>query len=132
MNQYVQPAGWMAPKGYSNGMSARGRIVTVAGQVGWDPRTCKIGMKDFAHQASQALDNVLVVLKTAGASPGHVTRMNWYITDREAYLEAQKEVGIAYRARFGSHYPAMTLVVVAGLLEEGALVEIEATAVIPD
>lgn len=132
MNQYIEPAGWMKPQGYSNGVAARGRIISVAGQVGWDPRTGKIGLMDFAHQASQALDNIVVVLRAAGASPGHVVRMTWYITDRAAYLEAQKDVGIAYRTRFGSHYPAMTLVIVAGLLEPGAMVEIEATAVVPE
>jgi len=132
MNEYVEPKGWLAPKGYSNGVSARGRIISVAGQVGWDPRNQTFGLKDFAHQASQALDNVLVVLRAAGAAPGHVVRMTWYITDRQAYLESQQEIGIAYRTRFGSHYPAMSLVVVKELLEKDALVEIEATAIVPD
>jgi enamine deaminase RidA (YjgF/YER057c/UK114 family) len=132
VNDFIEPDGWLAPKGYSNGVSARGRIVMVAGQVGWDPRSGKFGMKDFAHQASQALDNVVVVLRAAGAAPGHVVRMTWYITDREAYLAASKAIGIAYRTRFGSNYPAMSLVIVAGLLEPDALVEIEATAVVPD
>jgi enamine deaminase RidA (YjgF/YER057c/UK114 family) len=132
MNEYVEPKGWLPPKGYSNGVSARGRIICVAGQVGWDPRNQTFGMKDFAHQASQALDNVLVVLRAAGAAPGHVVRMTWYVTDRQAYLDSQQEVGIAYRTRFGSHYPAMTLIIVKELLEKDALVEIEATAIVPD
>ena len=132
MTDYIEPEGWLPPRGYSNGVSARGRVVAVAGQVGWDPRNCKFGLLDFAHQASQALDNVLVVLRAAGASPGHVVRMTWYITDRAAYFAAAKDVGNAYRSRFGSHYPAMTLVIVQSLLEPSALVEIEATAVVPD
>ena len=127
-----EPEGWPPPRGYSNGVSARGRTVMVAGQVGWDPKTGKFADRDFAHQTGHALDNIVAVLRAAGAAPGHVVRMTWYITDRHAYVAAQKTIGIAYRTRFGSHYPAMTLVIVAGLLEPDAVVEIEATAFVPD
>ncbi len=127
-----QPDGWPTPRGYANAVSARGRIVAIAGQVGWDPRTETFAAHDFAGQAAQALENVVAALAAAGAAPGHVVRMTWYVTDREAYVAARRELGPAFRARFGSHYPAMSLVIVAGLLEPGALVEIEATAVIPD
>ncbi len=127
-----QPADWPAPRGYSNAMSARGRVVAVAGQVGWDPRTETFTAGDFVGQTAQALDNLVAALAAAGAAPGHVVRLTWYVVDREAYVAGRREIGLAYRARFGSHYPAMSLVIVAGLLEPGAMVEIEATAVVPD
>jgi len=127
----LNPPGWDPPSGYSNGVAARGTIVFVAGQIGWDERR-RIVSEDLAGQAEQALRNVVAVLAEAGARPGHVARMTWYVVDREAYLAAQKDIGRAYRAIFESHYPAMTLVEVSALLEPGALVEIEATAVVPD
>jgi enamine deaminase RidA (YjgF/YER057c/UK114 family) len=128
----VSPEGWPRGAGYSHGTVARGRIVFTAGQIGWDPVTMRIGSRDFGAQVAQALDNVLAVLRAAGADPAHVTRMTWFITDRAAYTGAQHAIGAAWRERFGRHYPAMSVVIVAGLLDAGALVEIEATAVIPD
>jgi enamine deaminase RidA (YjgF/YER057c/UK114 family) len=127
----LQPPGWTAPKGYVNGIAVTGRLVFVAGQIGWNPETCAFETDDFAAQTSQALANVATVLREAGAEPAHVVRMTWYITDKAAYLANQKEIGRAWREVMGRHYPAMTLVVVAALLEDRAKVEIEATAVVP-
>ena len=106
-------------------------MVAVAGQVGWDPHTSHFGSDDLVAQTTQALRNVADVLAAAGARPEHVVRLTWYVTDRDAYLRGREGIGAAYRAVFGRHYPAMTLVVVAGLLEPRALVEIEATAIVP-
>ena len=128
----VQPDGWAAPVGYANGVAARGRLVFVAGQVGWDPTTGTFASDDFVAQARQALLNVAAVLRAAGAEPRHLVRLTWYVTSRSEYLAARREVGDAYRALLGRHYPAMSLVVVHGLLEERAKVEIEATAVVPE
>ena len=127
----LQPEGWDAPRGYSNGIEAQGRLVFVAGQIGWNPRTCAFETDDFVGQVDQALRNVRAVLEAAGAGPEHLTRMTWYVTDRAAYLADTRALGRVWRDTFGRHYPAMTLVVVAGLLEERAKVEIEATAVVP-
>ena len=127
----LQPEGWGTPKGYVNGLEAEGRLVFVAGQIGWNPKTCAFETDDFVGQTDQALRNVLAVLAEGGAGPEHVTRMTWYVTDRAAYLANTRALGRVWRDSFGRHYPAMTLVVVAGLLEEGAKVEIEATAVVP-
>ena len=134
MNRHriVQPEGWPRPSGYSNGLSSRGRVVSVAGQVGWNPRTCRFDTDELAAQARQALDNVVAVLRAGGASPMHVVRMTWFVVDRRAYADARAAIGKAYREIMGDHYPAMSLVVVAGLLEEKALVEIEATAMVPE
>ena len=126
----VQPEGWNQPKGYSNGFLAAGRLLAVAGQVGWNERE-EFVSDDFAAQAGQALRNVLAVVTAAGGAPQHVVRLTWYVTDKRAYRAAQREIGLAYRELFGSHYPAMTLVEVKGLLEDRAVVEIEATAVLP-
>ena len=130
MNVVIQPDGWPRPKGYANGMSAEGRVIAVAGQVGWDPLTGRMVSDDFAAQTAQALRNVAAVLAAAGAGPAHVVRLTWYITDRDAYLAAAAPIGTAYREVFGRHYPAMSVVVVAALIEAGAKVEIEATAVV--
>jgi enamine deaminase RidA (YjgF/YER057c/UK114 family) len=127
----LQPEGWGAPKGYANGIEAEGRLVFVAGQIGWNPATCAFETDDFVGQTDQALRNVLEVLAEGGAEPEHVTRMTWYVTDRAAYLANTRALGRVWRESFGRHYPTMTLVVVAGLLEERAKVEIEATAVVP-
>ncbi|HEX7880076.1 MAG TPA: RidA family protein [Candidatus Eisenbacteria bacterium] len=127
------PEGWPRPVGYANGVSVPcGRFITVAGQVGWNPHTLEFESSDLATQTRTALANVLAVLSAGGAEPRHVVRMTWYVTDRQAYLDARTAIGRAWRELFGSHYPAMSLVVVAGLLEALALVEIEATAVVPD
>lgn len=128
----IQPDGWPRGGGYAHGTSARGRIVTIGGQIGWDPRTRQLVAPDFAPQVAQALANVAAVLHAGGGRAEHLTSMTWYLTDRRAYLEARHAIGSAYRERFGKHYPAMSVVVVSALLEEGALVEIAATAVIPD
>lgn len=126
----LQPKDWAPPQGYANGIAAQGRQIFIAGQIGWNSRG-ELVSDDFAAQVEQALANVVAVLAEAGGSPQHLTRLTWYITDKQAYVSARKAIGDAYRRVIGRHFPAMTLVVVAGLLEEGAKVEIEATAVIP-
>lgn len=126
----VQPDGWNQPKGYSNGILATGRLLAVAGQIGWNERG-EFVSEDFAAQAGQALRNVLAIVSAAGGTPQHVVRLTWYVTDKRAYRAAAREVGLVYRELFGSHYPAMTLVEVKSLLEDRAIVEIEATAVLP-
>jgi enamine deaminase RidA (YjgF/YER057c/UK114 family) len=131
--EVLLPEGWPRPVGYANGLAApRGRLIAVAGQVGWNPNTLEFESNDLAAQVGTALANVLAVLAAGGAGPRHVVRMTWYITDRSAYLAARRAIGQAWRLAFGEHYPAMSLVIVAGLLESQALVEIEATAVVPD
>ena len=129
--EILRPEGWPRPRGYADGAAASGRVVAVAGQVGWNPATGALASDDFAAQARQALANVRAVLRAAGAEPRHVVRLTWYLTDRDAYLAARQALGAAYREVFGTHYPAMSVVVVAGLLEPRAQVEIEATAVVP-
>lgn len=130
MSKILQPPAWPRPKGYSNGVSARGRLVFTAGQVGWDAQG---NFPDtLAGQVELALGNVVAVLAEAGAGPEHLARLTWFIADRRAYLDAQSEIGAAYRRVLGRHYPAMSLVEVSALVESKALVEIEATAVIPD
>jgi enamine deaminase RidA (YjgF/YER057c/UK114 family) len=126
----LQPKEWPAPKGYANGIAATGRQVFVAGQIGWNEQ-CKLVSDDFVAQVAQALSNIVRVLEEAGGEPRHIVRLTWYLTDRAEYAARQKEIGEAYRCHIGRHFPAMTAVIVAGLLEEGARVEIEATAVIP-
>jgi enamine deaminase RidA (YjgF/YER057c/UK114 family) len=126
----LQPPGWPRPRGYANGVMAEGRLVFVAGQIGWDEQ-CRLVSSDFAEQARQALRNVVAVLKEAGAGPQHIVRMTWYMTDKREYLAAAKAIGQAYREIVGAHYPAMTAIQVSALIEDGAKVEIEATAVVP-
>ena len=128
--EILQPKNWVTPIGYANGIAAVGRQVFIAGQIGWNEQA-KLVSDDFVAQVEQALANIMAVLAEAGGTPQHLVRMTWYITDKAAYVARQKEVGEAYRRVIGRHFPAMTLVVVAGLLEEGAQVEIEATAVVP-
>jgi enamine deaminase RidA (YjgF/YER057c/UK114 family) len=123
----LQPPGWPEPKGYANGVEAGG-VVFTGGQIGWD-ETGAFTRQDLAGQVEQTLRNVVTILGEAQLGPEHVTRLTWYITDREEYLAHQKEIGAAYRAVMGRHFPAMAVVVVAGLLEPSAKVEIEATAV---
>lgn len=130
MSRSIQPAGWKRPSGYSNGIAAHGETLFIAGQIGWNERQ-ELVSDDFAEQTAQALRNVVAVLNAAGALAEHLVRMTWYVTDKRDYLAASKRIGEAYREIVGSVYPAMTLVQVADLLEEGAKVEIEATAVIP-
>jgi len=127
----LQPPGWPRPRGYSNGIAARGTVVFVGGQIGWNAEG-RFESDDFAAQARQALANVVAVLAEAGGKPEHIARMTWYVTDRREYVAAYKAVGAAYREIIGRHFPAMTAVEVAALIEDRAKVEIEATAVIPD
>ena len=127
----LQPPDWAAPRGYANGIAARGRQIFVAGQIGWNAQA-QFESDDFAAQVEQALKNVVEVLAAGGANPSHIVRLNWYVTDKAEYVARQRDVGEAYRRIIGRHFPAMTLLVVAGLLEPRAKVEIEATAVIPD
>jgi enamine deaminase RidA (YjgF/YER057c/UK114 family) len=127
----LKPAGWPQPRGYSNGIAARGRQVFVAGMIGWDEQG-RFQSDDFAAQARQALRNVASVLAEAGAKPEHITRMTWYVTSRREYLDAGKALGAAYREVIGRHFPVMTAVEVSALIEERAKVEIEVTAVVPD
>ena len=124
------PQGWPRPKGYSNGVEAQGRIVFVAGQIGWTPAG-KFEATTFAGQFAQTLDNTLAVLGEAKAGPEHVARMTWYITDKTAYLGALAEIGAIWRQKMGPNYPAMAVVEVAALIEDAALIEIETTAVVP-
>ncbi len=131
MREILQPPGWAPPRGYANGISTRGRLVFVAGQIGWDGEG-RFHSDHLVAQARQALVNVVAVLAEAGAGPEHVARMTWYVTDKAAYLAGAKALGEAYREIMGRHYPAMTAVEVKALIEDRARVEIEATAVIPD
>lgn len=130
-NRVLQPAGWASPKGYSNGVEARGRTVAIGGQIGWDGQG-RFHTSDFTGQARQALQNVLAVLAEAGGRPEHLIRMTWYVVDKREYVAAYPTLGRAYREVMGRNFPAMTAVQVAGLIEDAARVEIEATAVIPD
>ena len=127
----VRPSNWPLGSGYSHGFSAEGRAVFVAGQIGWDPVTQTILPGGMAAQVRQALANIVTVLRAAGADSGHLVRLTWFITDREAYIQDRKAIGAAYREVIGRHFPPMSVIVVAGLLEPGAMVEIEATAVVP-
>ncbi len=131
----LQPRGWSRPRGYVHGVAARGVVVSVAGQVGWNER-CEFDSDDFAAQARQALANVRAVLAEAGAGPEHVVRMTWYVTDRDEYFAAGKAVGAAWRELMADaegvvHYPAMTVVQVVALMARRAKLEIETTAVVP-
>ncbi len=127
----LQPPGWAPPKGYANGVAARGTLLFVGGQIGWTAAQ-RFESDDFVVQARQALVNVLAVLAAGGARPEHVVRMTWYVTDRDEYVSSLKALGPVYREVMGRHYPAMTAVEVSALIETRAKVEIEATAVIPD
>lgn len=129
--QVISPTGWKAPSGYAHGVSCAGRVITIAGQIGWNPRTGQFESDDFADQTSQALRNVVEVLQAANARPEHIVRLTWFITSREEYNRARKTIGAAYKEIFGRYYPAMSVVVVSALLESRAKVEIEATAVVP-
>jgi len=131
VKRILQPEGWATASGYSNGIEARGRLVFVAGQVAFD-HTGRLVDGDLASQVERALSNVVSVLACAGAAPGDITRLTWFVTDLDEYRRERARVGEAYRRVMGRHYPAMSLVGVAGLVEPLARVEIEATAVIPD
>ncbi len=126
----IEPEGWPRPKGYSNGWAVRNeaRLVFVAGQIAWDGEKGLVGPGDFVAQFRRALQNVVAVVRAAGGEPIHIASLTIYVTDKQAYLGSQKELGVAWREVAGRHYPAITLVEVAGLVEEGALVEIQGIA----
>jgi enamine deaminase RidA (YjgF/YER057c/UK114 family) len=124
------PEGWPRPKGYANGIEAEGRIVFVAGQIGWTPDG-RFEATTLPAQFAQTLDNTLAVLREANAGPEHVARMTWYITDKRAYLASLAEIGAIWREKMGRNYPAMAVVEVKALIEDAALIEIETTAVVP-
>jgi enamine deaminase RidA (YjgF/YER057c/UK114 family) len=129
--EILQPAEWARPKGYSNGMGARGRMIFISGQVGWDAQG-RFTSDVLAGQVKQALSNIARVLKEGGAEPRHLVRLTWYVLSRDAYLREVRDIGAAYREVLGKHFPTMSVVEVRGLVEQQALVEIEATAVVPD
>ena len=131
MNQAILPEGWPRPKGYANGVVAQGRMLFIAGMIGWDAQGV-FHTADFAAQARQALANVADVLKAAGGKAENIVRMTWYVTDKREYLAASKEIGRAFRDIIGCYDIAMTAVEVKALIEDRAKVEIEATAVLPD
>jgi enamine deaminase RidA (YjgF/YER057c/UK114 family) len=130
MMRILQPPGWPRPRGYANGVTAEGRLVFVAGQIGWDA-TGTVVSDDLVRQFDQTLENTLAVLREAGAGPEHVVRMTWYLTDRREYLARARELGEVYRTLMGKHFPAMAVVEVKGLIEDRAKIEIETTAVVP-
>jgi len=125
--QNIQPEGWAAPKGYANGVLSVDGTLQVAGQVGWNSQQ-KFECDDFLGQMEQTLNNILAVVRTAGGDAADITRLTWYVTDKDEYMSNQQQVGQVYRSVLGRNFPAMSLVVVAGLIEDGALLEIEATA----
>jgi enamine deaminase RidA (YjgF/YER057c/UK114 family) len=129
--QILQPPGWARAKGFSNGIAASGKLVFVAGQVGWTPQG-EWKERSFAGQFRQALANILDVLREAQGRPEHIVRLTWYVLDKREYLASLKEVGAAYRELMGRHYPTMAVVQVSGLVENEARLEIEATAVLPE
>jgi enamine deaminase RidA (YjgF/YER057c/UK114 family) len=128
--QILQPPAWARAKGFSNGIVASGKLVFIAGQVGWTPQG-EWKERSFAGQFRQALQNILDVLREAQGRPEHIVRLTWYVLDKREYLASLKEVGAAYRELMGKHYPTMAVVQVSGLVEDEARLEIEATAVIP-
>lgn len=130
-HRILQPEGWASPRGYVNGVAARGTQVYVAGQIGWDAQ-CKLVGPGFLEQAERALANVLAVVEAAGGTAAHLVRLTWYVTDMDVYRRSLRELGAIYRRVLGTCFPPMALVQVVSLVEPGAVVEIEATAVIPD
>ena len=130
-NTLLQPEGWVTPKGYANGVAARGTMVFTGGQIGWNAQQ-QFESDDFIAQTKQTLLNVRAVLEAGGAGPEHLVRLTWYVTDRNEYNSRLKELGAVYREVLGKNFPAMACVQVVGLMEERAKIEIEATAVIPD
>lgn len=131
MSETIQPKHWAPPKGYANGVVATGRQLFIAGQIGWNAKG-EFENDDFVAQVEQALKNIVEVLAAAGGKPSDLVRINWYVTDKAEYVARQREIGEAYRRVIGRNFPAMTLLVVAGLLEPRAKVEIEATAVLAE
>jgi enamine deaminase RidA (YjgF/YER057c/UK114 family) len=131
MFEFLQPEGWARPVGYANGVAARGRTIFVGGQIGWNDQ-CRFETDDFIGQVRQTLENIVAVLAAGGAEPRHITSMTWYFIDKKEYTENLRGIGHAYRDTIGRHFPAMAAVQVAGLVEERARIEIQATAVVPD
>ncbi|MDP4074870.1 RidA family protein [Acidovorax sp. A1169] len=131
MNTHLQPTGWVTPKGYANGVAARGMMIFTGGQIGWNAEQ-QFESDDFIAQTRQTLLNVRAVLEAGGAGPEHLVRLTWYVVDRNEYNARLKELGVVYREVLGKNFPAMACVQVAGLMEERAKIEIEATAVVPD
>ena len=129
--KFLQPPGWAPAKGYANGVAARGTLVCVGGQIGWNAQQ-QFETDDFIAQTAQALANIVAVLREAGAGPEHMVRMTWYVVDRVEYNNRLRELGAVYREAMGRNFPAMTCVEVSGLMEARAKVEIEVTAVLPD
>tara|TARA_B100000315_G_scaffold220197_1_gene222663 strand:- start:1357 stop:1746 length:390 start_codon:yes stop_codon:yes gene_type:complete len=127
--KFLLPEGWKQPKGYSQAVLAEGRQIYISGQIGWD-ETATFQTDDFAEQAGQALRNIVSILATANGGAEHITRMTWFITDKQEYLASLKSLGQKYREEVGRHFPAMSVVEVKSLMEDRAKVEIEATAVI--
>jgi enamine deaminase RidA (YjgF/YER057c/UK114 family) len=127
----LQPPGWAVPRGYANGIAARGTTIFVGGQVGWNARQ-EFETDAFVGQARQALINIVAILREGGAGPKHIARMTWYVLDKREYVASYRALGAAYREVMGRHFPAMTAVQVAALIEDRARVEIEVTAVLPD
>lgn len=131
MLQVLQPAGWMKPVGYSNGIAASGRLVFVAGQIAWNAE-CQIVSDDLVQQVAQCLRNVVAIVAEAGGKPEHIASMTWYLTSGAEYLANLKGMGGVWREIMGRHYPAIAAVQIAGLVEPGAKVEIQAMAVVPE
>lgn len=131
MIKTLQPLGWATPRGFANGVKARGTMLFTGGQIGWDEQ-CRFHSSKLTDQVRQTLLNIVHILSEGGALPQHIVRLTWYVADKREYLAEAKEIGAVYRDVIGSHYPAMSVVEVAALIEDAARVEIEATAVIPD
>ena len=127
MHDVIHPDGWLPAKGYANGMLTKDGILYIGGQIGWDANKTFVSA-DFIGQMRQALQNIKEIVEAAGGQVSDVTRLTWFVTDKQEYARRQEEVGAAYRQGFGRHFPAMSMVVVAGLVEDEAVVEIEATA----
>jgi enamine deaminase RidA (YjgF/YER057c/UK114 family) len=129
-HEFLHPPRWKRPKGYANGVVAEGRMIFLAGQIGWNAEQ-KFDSQDFVAQSRQALANIVALVQEGGGKPEHITRLTWFVLDKKEYLSRSRELGEAYQSVMGKHFPAMTLVEVAALVEDQAKVEIEATAVVP-
>lgn len=130
-HRLLQPEGWAKPIGYANGVEARGRVIYLGGQIGWTGQG-KFEARDLPGQVGQALENIVAILAEAGAGPQHITTMTWYVLNRKLYSASLKEIGAVYKATIGRNFPAMAVVEVSGLIEDEALVEIQAIAVVPE
>ena len=131
MHRILQPEGWAKPVGYANGVAARGQLIFVGGQVGWNGQ-CQFETDEFVGQVRQTLQNIVAVLAEAGARPQHITSMTWYFTDKQEYLASLKAIGQVYRETIGRHFPAMAAMQVVALVEDRAKIEIQVTAIIPE